>query len=204
VAANIAYNPTAPDLGNVVLRCQESNPDVWIETGYVSDTNLLLRTAQQQNFKPSATMTVGTGDNRLTLDAVGPDLLQGVFSVAYPHFDMKADYAPGAAEFLKSYQDKNGSDPTFPQTLTAYSGMQMLFDAVEEAGDTDPAKVRAAISSWDKPQGTYANGFGATFDDTFQNTSALPTVVQWQDGATVTVYPQDAAADGAQVIGANG
>ena len=51
----------------------------------------------------------------------------------------------------------------------------------------------------DHPLGTYANGFGAKFDDTFQNTLALPTVVQWQSGKLLTVYPVQASLPGTKV-----
>ena len=51
------------------------------------------------------------------------------------------------------------------------------------------------------PEGTYANGFGAKFDKKSQNQLALPMVVQWQKGKTVTVFPKDAILDGVSVIG---
>lgn len=204
VTATVAYAPTAPDLGNVVLRCQQGNPDVWVETGYVPDVNLLLRTAQQQNFRPASTVLIGSGDTRLTLDAVGAETLEGVFVVGYPHFDIQEDYAPGAAEFLDAFVKKHGSEPTFPQTMTAYAGMKMLFDALNEAESTEPAKVREVISGWDKPLGTYATGYGAKFDDNMQNVLALPTGLQWQGGKTVTVYPEDAKLPESKILEASG
>jgi branched-chain amino acid transport system substrate-binding protein len=203
VTATVAYAPTSPDLGNVVLRCQEGNPDVWVETGYVSDINLLLRTAEQQGFAPAARVLIGTGDTRLTLDAVTAEVLEGVFVVGYPHFDIQEKYAPGAAEFLEAFKEKHGSEPTFPQTLTAYAGMKMLFDALDEAESTEPAAVMEVISGWEKPLGTYPTGYGAEFDDNRQNTLALPTVTQWQGGKSVTVYPEDAKLPEATVLGAS-
>ncbi len=200
VAAKIAYSPTAPDLGNVILRCQQSNPDVWVETGYVPDVNLLLRTAKQQGFDPKATVSIGSGDTRLTQEAVGADL-EGVFVVGYPHFDLQKSYAPGAAEFLETYKKKYGGEPTFPQTMSAYTGMKMLFDALNEAGSVEPKKVLDTISKWNKPLGTYAAGYGAKFDETFQNTLALPTVLQWQGTEVVTVFPEEAKLPEAKVLG---
>lgn len=204
VTATVAYSPTAPDLGNVVLRCQQGNPDVWVETGYVPDVNLLLRTAGQQNFAPAATMLIGSGDTRLTLDAVGAEALEGVFVVGYPHFDLQESYAPGAAEFLEAFKAKNGGEPTFPQTMTAYAGMKMMFDALNEAGSAEPADVNEVLSGWDKELGAYATGYGAAFDENRQNTLALPTVLQWQSGATVTVYPEDAKLPESEVLGTSG
>ncbi len=200
VTAKVAYPATAPDLGNVVLRCQGSNPDVWVETGYIPDINLLLRTAKQQNFNPAARLLIGTGDTRLTLDAVGAETLDGVSVVGYPHFDIKPSYAPGAAEFLEAFKKKHGGEPTFPQTMTAYAGMKMLLDALNDAGSAEPGAVEKAVTAWNKPLGTYATGYGAKFNDKHQNVLALPLVVQWQSGKTVTVYPKDAALDTAKVL----
>lgn len=203
VSSVIAYPSTAPDLGNVILRCRQDNPDVWIQTGYVADVNLLLRTAQQQDFDPTATMLIGSGDTRLTLEAVTGEVLEGVFVVGYPHFDIQDDYAPGAAEFLEAYVEKNGGEPTFPQTLTAYAGLQMLLDAIEEADSTSPADVMEVIDAWDKPLSTYASGFGAQFDDDRQNVLALPTLTQWQGSESVTVYPDEARLPDAEILPSN-
>jgi hypothetical protein len=34
------------------------------------------------------------------------------------------------------------------------------------------------------------------FNESFQNTRALPVVIQWQSGVPVTVYPEAAREDG--------
>lgn len=202
ITAQVAYPATAPDLGNVILRCQEGNPDVWVETGYVPDVNLLLRTAKQQGFTPTATVSIGSGDTRLTQEAVGADL-EGVFVVGYPHFDLQEEYAPGAAEFLEAYQAKYNSEPTFPQTMNAYTGMKMLFDALNEAESVEPEAVLGTVKGWDKPLGSYASGYGAKFDEEFQNTLALPTMLQWQGGEVVTIFPEDARLPEAKVLGSS-
>jgi branched-chain amino acid transport system substrate-binding protein len=88
--------------------------------------------------------------------------------------------------------------------MTAYAGMKMLFDALNEAESTTPADIVEVISGWDKDLGSYATGYGAKFDDDKQNTLALPTVLQWQSGATVTVYPEDAKLPESQVLGTSG
>jgi branched-chain amino acid transport system substrate-binding protein len=52
--------------------------------------------------------------------------------------------------------------------------------------------VRAAAAAMDKPLGSYPTGFGARFDDKFQNTRAQPVVIQWQAAKQVTVFPVEA------------
>jgi branched-chain amino acid transport system substrate-binding protein len=200
VTHNVAYDAAAADLSSVVVQGAQDNPDVWVETGYVSDISLLLRTAKQQNFRPKAILLVGSGDNAESLKAIGADQLQGITVVAYPHAEMSDTYAPGASAYLKAYQAKFNAEPAFPQTLSSYVGMKQLLAALTAANSTDPAAVRTALKSIDKPAGTFANGFGEKFDANFQNTNALLTVVQWQSGKTVTVYPEAARLPGSALV----
>lgn len=196
-----AHNFRAIDLTDSILRAKGAAPDVWINTGYVPDGNLLLRTMRDQGFKPPAVMLVGTGDTPETLDALGADYLNGITVVGYPRPDQTETFGPGAAAYLAAYKKKYDRDPIAPQGMTAYVGMQILLEAVAAAGSTDMEKVRAAAAKMDKPAKSYATGFGVKFDQQFQNERAFPTVVQWQSGKVVTVYPKEAAQPGVKLIG---
>jgi branched-chain amino acid transport system substrate-binding protein len=195
-----AHNFRAIDLTDSVLRAKNAAPDVWINTGYIPDGNLLMRTMRDQGFKPAAIMVVGTGDTFEVLDALGAEFLEGVVAVAYPRPDQTEGYGPGAAAYLAAYKKKYERDPIAPQGMTAYVGMQMLIEAVAAAGSVDMEKVRTAAAKMDKPAKSYATGFGAKFDAQFQNTRAFPTVVQWQGGKIVTVYPKEAAQPNVKLV----
>ena len=195
-----AHNFRAIDLTDSVLRAKNAAPDVWINTGYIPDGNLLMRTMRDQGFKPAAIMVVGTGDTFEVLDALGAEFLEGVAAVAYPRPDQTEAYGPGAAAYLAAYKKKYERDPIAPQGMTAYVGMQMLIEAIAAAGSVDMEKVRAAAAKMDKPAKSYATGFGAKFDAQFQNTRAFPTVVQWQGGKIVTVYPKEAAQPNVKLV----
>jgi branched-chain amino acid transport system substrate-binding protein len=189
-----AHNFKAADLTDVVLRTKRTNPDVWLMTGYVPDGNLLLKTAREQGFKSPVILMVGTGDTGETLEALGPEFLEGVMVVSYPRPDISEKFGPGAAAYLASYRKAYNREPVAPQGLTAYTGMRILLETVEAAGSTDVDKVRAAAAKLDKPLNSYPSGFGVKFDDKFQNTRAIFTVIQWQGGKQVTVFPAEARA----------
>jgi len=195
-----AHNYRAIDLTDSILRAKATEPDVWMETGYVPDGSLLLRTMRDQGFKPPAIMMAATGDTFETLDALGKEYLEGITVVGYPRPDQTEAYGPGAAAYLAAYKKKYDREPIAPQGMTAYVGMQMLLEAITAAGGTDMEKVRAAAAKMDKPLNSYATGFGAKFDAKFQNTRAFPTVVQWQSGKVVTVYPKDAAQPNVKLV----
>ena len=184
------------DLNDTVLRAKQANPDVLIQTGYVPDGNLLLRTAREQGFKPAAILLVGTGDTSETLESVGAASLEGVLMVGWPRTDVAESYGPGAKAFLAAYRAKYKADPIAPQSMAGYVGLQILFDTIKAAGSIDLEKMRAAAAKLDKPEGTYATGFGVKFDKNFQNLRASPNTAQWQSGKMVTVFPKQAVSSG--------
>jgi len=195
-----AHNFRAADLTDSVLRAKGAAPDIWINTGYVPDGNLLLRTMREQAFKPAAILLVGTGDTFETLESLGAEYLEGITIVGYPRPDQTEAYGPGAAAYLAAYKKKYERDPIAPQGMAAYVGVQMLIEAIAAAGSVEMEKLRAAASKMDKPEKSYATGFGVKFDAQFQNTRAFPTVVQWQSGKIVTVFPKDAAQPNVKLV----
>ena len=200
VVGTAAYAASSVDVSSVIVRGQQAKPDLWIQTGYVPDSSLLLRTADQQGFKPKAIELVGTGDTEEFLKAVGADKLNGVLVTGYAQPDVAPAFGPGANDYLKAYDKKFGGEPNFPQTMTAYVGMKMMLNAIKEAGSADPAKVRKVLDGINEPESTYATGFGQKYDKNYQNTLALPTVLQWQGGKRITLYPKAAAQPGSMLI----
>jgi branched-chain amino acid transport system substrate-binding protein len=194
------YSAKAIDQTDLILRARNANPDVWVSTGYTADSNLMLRTARDQGFKPKAMLIVGSGDTFETLDAMGKEYLEGILVVTYPRPDINPAYGPGAADFLAAYKAKYHRDPIAPQGFTAYSGALIMFDAMRLAGSTEFEKVRTAAAGMDKPAGSYPNGFGAKFDATMQNTRAKPIIAQWQNGKQATVYPPEAVPPGGRLV----
>jgi len=199
IVGNGAHSYKSIDLTDSILRAKNAAPDVWIQTGYIPDTNLLLRTARDQGFKPGAMITVGTGDTYETLDALGKDSLDGVLVVSYPRYDMNPKYGPGIDDYLKAYRAKFGKDPIAPQSMAAFVGAKIMFKAIAAAGSIDIDAVRAAAAKMDEPLMTYETGFGVKFDDKMQNTRALPVAAQWQDGKMVTVFPAEATPEGGKL-----
>jgi branched-chain amino acid transport system substrate-binding protein len=187
-----AHSARTIDLNDTVLRIKQAAPDVVLQTGYVPDANLLLRTLRDQGVKPGAIMLVGTGDTAETLQALGQQYMNGVLVVGYPRNDITEAYGPGNKSYLDAYKAKYNAEPIAPQGMNAYSGFLMLAEAVKAAGSVDPAKVQPAAAKLDKPENSYASGHGLKFDKNFQNVRAGFTVSQWQNGKLVTVFPKKA------------
>jgi branched-chain amino acid transport system substrate-binding protein len=133
------------------------------------------------------------------LQALGAASLDGILVVGYPRNDITEAYGPGNKAYLAAYRAKYKTDPVAPQGMTAYSGVQMLFEAIRQANSVDPEKVRAAVAKLDKPENSYASGYGAKFDKNMQNVRAWVTTSQWQGGKMVTVYPNNAILPGVKL-----
>jgi branched-chain amino acid transport system substrate-binding protein len=195
-----AHSAKAIDVTDSILRAKEAKPDVWISNAYVADTNLLLRAARDQGFKPTAFLLVGVGDTPETLDALGKDFLEGILLASYPRPDINPVYGPGAAAFLDLYRKSFNRDPIAPQGMNAFVGMKILIEAIEAAKSTEYEAIITAAKKMDKPAGSYEAGYGAKFNDTMQNTRALPVVAQWQGGTVQAVFPKEAVSEGVKVI----
>ena len=191
-----AHSARTIDLNDTVLRMKQAAPDVLIQTGYVPDGNLLLRTLRDQGVKPAAILFVGTGDTPETLQALGAASMEGILVVGYPRNDISEAFGPGNKAYLAAYQAKYKADPIAPQGMAAYSGFMIMSEAVKAAGSLEPDKVQAAAAKLDKPENTYPSGFGVKFDKSFQNLRAQFTASQWQGGKMVTVYPKAAVLAG--------
>ena len=191
-----AHAANTISLNDTVLRAKKAEPDVLIQTGYVPDGNLLLRTMREQGLKPAAVLFVGTGDTPETLQALGAAYLEGILVVGYPRNDVTEKFGPGNKAYLDAYRAKYKSEPVAPQGMTAYSGFLIMAEAIKAAGSMDPTKVQAAAAKLDVPENTYPSGSGVRFDGSFQNLRAQFTVSQWQGGKMVTVFPKAAVSPG--------
>ncbi|MGH7042355.1 MAG: ABC transporter substrate-binding protein [Acetobacteraceae bacterium] len=194
-----AHSYTSIDLNDTLLRIKQARPDLLIQIGYVPDDNLLLKTMRDQNYKTKALMFVGQGDDDATLKTNGKAGVEGLLSVSYPRTDLAESYGPGGAAYAAAYRARYHEAPQAAQGMSAYDGFLMMGEAINAAGSMDPVKVRAAAAKMDKPMHSYAGGYGVKFDAHFQNVRALPTVIQWQDGKQIVVWPEAARHPGAEL-----
>ena len=191
-----AHSARSIDLNDTVLRIKQAAPDVLLETGYVPDGNLLLRTLRDQGVKPGAILFIGTGDTPETVQALGQEYMEGILVVGYPRNDISEAYGPGNKAYLEAYRAKYKAEPVAPQGMNAFSGFMILAEALKAAGSLEPEKVQAAAAKLDKPENSYPTGYGVRFDKNFQNVRTSFTASQWQAGKMVTVFPAKAVAPG--------
>jgi branched-chain amino acid transport system substrate-binding protein len=77
--------------------------------------------------------------------------------------------------------------------ISTYGDMWLIKDALEKSGKADKAAVADALRSMDGGPSKYYPGGILKFDDKGRRVDAEMTVVQWQNGIPVTVFPQKLA-----------
>jgi branched-chain amino acid transport system substrate-binding protein len=106
-------------------------------------------------------------------------LVGGYWDPSFPY--------PGAAELGKRYEAETKQTQS-QHIADSHAAAQVLLDAITAAGSLDREKINAAIAKTDK---SYVIG-PVKFDAA--NTSRIPiTVMQWQGGKAVVVWPKDRA-----------
>ena len=193
------FQPRTNDFSAQIATFKQAGCDIIGGITYPDDLKTFVTQCNQQGFKPKATVFVGTGDTKETLEAMGADGVEGLLVVSYPRPDISEDYGPGSKAYLEAYRAKYGEDPIAPQSMAAFVGFKIMAQAINKAGSAEPEAVSGVLGSFDEPLRTYETGFGAKFDDNKQNQRAYPTVIQWQGGKQVTVFPDDAAGDNKMV-----
>lgn len=193
-----SHKAAATDVTDSILAAKAADPDVWLNTGYVADSSLLLRTAAANGFRPPAMVLNGAGDSRAVWEAVGEDDLTGVFVTAYTSRIINPEYAPGAEAFLTAYEEEYGELPSDSVASVGYSGMAAARILIEQAeGSVEVADLAAAAEEVDVPMGGLPIGWGLRFDADQQNERIRMAIVQWRsDATTPAVWPEEAAVSG--------
>ncbi|HYG91084.1 MAG TPA: ABC transporter substrate-binding protein [Azospirillum sp.] len=202
LVANERYSRTVNDLSSLVLSLKAARPDAVIATSYLNDAALFWRQARELDLHVPAMIGIGTG-------YALPDFLAATGASADGIFDVDAPASPNVsnlpeptqklyAEFIEGFRAKEKRDPG-PLGLIAFGGFWTLFtDVIPRAGSTDLAALRKAAYATDLPDGSLLTGAGVKLNqigekEAGQNSRALISVMQWQDGKLQVVWPQSAA-----------
>ena len=102
---------------------------------------------------------------------------------------------PWTTKFVKAFEKEYGREPDAYGLSTSYMAVYLLKDAIERAGTLDADKVAGALKKVDM-MGVYGRMrfnenneiiFAPDFDP---QKGAVGTIVQWQNGKRITVYPK--------------
>lgn len=185
IVGDEAYQKGAADYRSTLTKMKAANPDLVFMVSYVADAILLMRQSREVGLKPQAFLGGGAGFDTAQFEGE-KDISTNVFSVT----QWTPESSPAATEFANRYKAKYGKKPTY-HAACAYAAMTIVGEVAAKAGG-NREKIREALD-----QGSWTGIMGnVKFQDsegfTNQNMLVMP-VVQYQGGASVTVYPPKAA-----------
>lgn len=185
----ISYDATAvSDLTTQVQQVAASGADVLAVSGYYRDGVLLAQAVN--TVKPPLKAVFGVADgafdqSQFVTDA--PNGGAGYLNANY-HWDVKN---PKAQELAAAYQKAFGQ-PIRTSAVESYDAVELIAQALETAGSTDPSALRSAIAASNYQPLTFSNG-PVKFDAAGENTNAAIVTSQVQNGEIKIVYPTASA-----------
>ncbi len=177
------YPASATEFNSLIQKVKESGADYMIALGDTPQLVALRKQMDAAGLHPKILDFARGAQLQQFADSLGT-LSNGVMIESYWLPEMPY---PGAAEVGKRYIDDTGQ--SMGQILgPEYAAGQIMFDAINRAGSTDPQKIVDAIAATD---GDFVCG-PVKFDA--KHTSAIPVIwTQWQDQKSVIIWPQDVA-----------
>ncbi|MFB6312049.1 MAG: ABC transporter substrate-binding protein [Salinirussus sp.] len=176
------------DANAQVTRLQEADPDCICLTGYQQDAVMFFNALADLDYRPtwlSASASVAL---------VNPDLVSQIGDPAINLMD--ANYAlnpknPLTEEFRSGYREFADRAPS-PESGLAWAATQVIFDAVERAGSTDPDAINEAIANTEMDaEETPVALDGVEFQDNGENAHALAAMNQTFEGPEIeVVHPE--------------
>jgi branched-chain amino acid transport system substrate-binding protein len=190
---NEIYTPPLSDATTLVQPVRSARPDfALILSTNVPDDKLLLDNFAQFGMPPSKLPMIGSGGHWAVpelLKNTGKDELDGML-VGLANWPGKA-----AEDISKRFMKRTGEPWFGHDSIFAYAHVQILAAALEKAGAADREKVNAAIHSLDMTTGPALlfPGNHLQYDAQGRRVGAEMVMIQWQNGAPVTVFPADIA-----------
>ena len=173
------YPEDMTDLQDPVARLKRAGVEVVLHASGPADVLAFFAAMQAQSWSPAAILGCGDGYMlRETAFALGP-AFNGTFTISAPF------YPPSADAIASAYTARFGMPPRTADSLTAYVGAKLVFDTLSAAGD--PARLLDVLRKTNIAPGGLANGFGAAFDHSGQNTRSFVALQRWQDQKIVPV-----------------
>lgn len=189
----IAYQSDDADFAAVATRLAAMQPDVLLHFGTSEDVVLLHAALATKRWRPRAMIGVSSPyGSRDTATMVGP-ALEGTLAVGVTPYSIDARLAPDAGMVATLYEQRFGAAPRSGLSLSHFAGVGLCFDTLRLAKTLDKDKVLATVQALGLPQGSLANGWGASFGPGGQNLRAFTSLAQWQNGRLVSLLPKDGA-----------
>ena len=191
VIENVFYDSTDRDVSSKVRLLKDAGADVVMMSSYATDALAFMEEFKAQDYFPK--MLLGQRGGFMSsgfAKTLGKDA-DTVLTTARWAGTMDND---ASKQIAALFEEKTGSALIGDVLVDVWNGV-LLAAAINQAGTTDSAAVRAAFAEGldlDPALDPMALD-GYTYGETGENSNHACVIVQYSDGALNTVYPEDKA-----------
>jgi len=141
IVAEKSYSEGDPDFRAQLTAIKAANPEAIFVPGYYSEVGTIARQARELGIR--VPFLGGDGwDSPKLIEGAGNALEGSYFSNHYSHESTD----PAVQGFVRKFKQRyNGQVPDALAAL-GYDAANILFDAIQRAGSTDPSKIRDALA----------------------------------------------------------
>jgi branched-chain amino acid transport system substrate-binding protein len=192
IVEKILYPAKSTQLTSEVQRIKAANPDLIMQSSYLGDAILSMKTYKELGVSPDALLANDAGFNDSEfLKTLGKDgeyiLSREVWALDLTSKNPLIKQVNDL--YLERYKTNfNGN------SARTFTGLMTLAEAINRAGSTQPEAIQKALAETNIAGNKLIMPWkGIKFDATGQNTLGSGIIVQVQDGKYVTVWPFDMA-----------
>lgn len=193
IAKTVIYPAKSTQLTSEVQLLKAANPQVVMQSSYLGDAILSMKTYKELGFSPDMILANDAGfsdtEFRRTLGKDADYVISR--EVWAPDLAKKNPLIKQVNDlYNQRYKtDFNGN------SSRSFTGLMTLADAINRAGSTEPEAIRKALTETNIPGNKLIMPWkGIKFDQHGQNTEGSGILVQIIDGKFNTVWPFDLAA----------
>ena len=190
IAADLSYPNATSDLTVSITKLKAAKPDVVFICSYVSDALLMTKTMFEMDFNCQGIVGSGAGpEDPLFYKNLG-ELTENIMTIAQFTDGLNSYCKEKAEKYQKIFNQPMGG-----HSANAYAGINVIADALQRAGSTDPKKIREALAQTNLCSGPAKNILPVKciqFDSTGQ-LNYWAVIVQWKKGKLIPVFPAEFA-----------
>jgi branched-chain amino acid transport system substrate-binding protein len=182
------FTPPLADATSLVQQVRQQKPDLlFFLPTVISDSKLILEKMKEFRVNtPVVSFGIAIAEPEV-LNTMQADLLEGVMS-AVANWGTK-----GQEDLIKRLNEKYGEPWMTQNAISTYGDIWLFKDALDKSCSRDRAALGEALRTLNAGPAKYFPGGTLSFDDKGHREGASLTIIQWQKGIPVTVYPDDLA-----------
>jgi branched-chain amino acid transport system substrate-binding protein len=187
------YPAKSTQLTSEVQRLKAASPQVLMQSSYLGDAILSIKTYKELGFSPDAILANDAGFNDSEfLKTVGKD---GDYILSREVWALDLGTKKPLIKQLNDIYFEKYKVNFNGNSARTFTGVMTLANAINRAGSTEPAAIQKALKETDIPGSQIIMPWkGIKFDETGQNPLGAGIIVQVLDGRYTTVWPFDLAA----------